>query len=113
MEVDNGWILKINISSFRRKRKKVATSGEENNNESESDVVCYERDNEESESGNLICYEEDSQALYWCRESLYQSIQWNKSKILWEWVSYLIPPDVRPTSGSTCGEINSQILDDA
>ena len=53
----------------------MATSGEENNNESKSDVVCYERDNEESESGNLICYEEDSQALYWCRESLYQSIQ--------------------------------------
>ena len=52
----------------------MAIADEENNNESESDVVCYdEGNNDESES--LICYEEDSQALYQCRESLYQSLQ--------------------------------------
>ena len=53
----------------------MAISEEENNNESESDVVCYEGNNDESESGNFVCYEEDSQALYQCRESLYQSLQ--------------------------------------
>ena len=53
----------------------MAISDEENNNESESDVVGYERNNGESESGSFICYEEDSQALYQCRESLYQRIQ--------------------------------------
>ena len=52
----------------------MATPGEENNNESESgNLVCYEENNGESES--VACYEEDSQALYWCRESLYQTIQ--------------------------------------
>ena len=52
----------------------MATPGEENNNESESgNLVCYEENNGESES--VVCYEEDSQALYWCRESLYQTIQ--------------------------------------
>ena len=52
----------------------MATPGEENNNQSESEsVVCYEENNGESES--VVCYEEDSQALYWCRESLYQTIQ--------------------------------------
>ena len=50
----------------------MATPGEENNNEKESgNVVCYEENNGES----VVCYEEDSQALYWCRESLYQTIQ--------------------------------------
>ena len=29
----------------------------------------------ESESDHLFCHEEDGQALYWCRESLYQTIQ--------------------------------------
>ena len=51
----------------------MAISDDENNNESESDVVCYEGKNDESESS--VCYEEDSQALYQCRESLYQSLQ--------------------------------------
>ena len=51
----------------------MAISDDENNNESESDVVCYEGKNDESETS--VCYEEDSQALYKCRESLYQSLQ--------------------------------------
>ena len=52
----------------------MATPCEENNNESEScNLVCYEENNGESES--VVCYEEDSQALYLCRESLYQTIQ--------------------------------------
>ena len=46
--------------------------------------------NYESESGDLVCYEEDSQALYWCRESLYQTIQWNKSEPSWKRSNYSI-----------------------
>ena len=52
----------------------MSISDEENNNESESDVVCYD-EGKTDESESLICYEEDSQALYQCRESLYQSLQ--------------------------------------
>ena len=52
----------------------MATLGEKNNNETESgNLVSYEENNSESES--VVCYEEDSQALYLCRESLYQTIQ--------------------------------------
>ena len=39
-------------------------------------AISEEKKNEsESESDHLFCHEEDGQALYWCRESLYQTIQ--------------------------------------
>ena len=39
-------------------------------------AISEEKKNEsESESDHLVCHEEDGQALYWCRESLYQNIQ--------------------------------------
>ena len=39
-------------------------------------AISEEKKNEsESESDHFVCHEEDEQALYWCRESLYQTIQ--------------------------------------
>ena len=38
-------------------------------------MAISEEKKNESESDHLFCHEEDGQALYWCRESLYQTIQ--------------------------------------